>query len=334
MKLIWTIDQKRLNLSYAWKISRNTSNFKINSIVTVTKGKWKGIGEGAPNIRYDETPEKMALDFDRFIRAGAAHVQDLHELENVLNKVKVCNALRFAIESAYIHCLCHADQTDIYTFLGIQKPVSVATSYSLPIMEVREIKAFYDAHALHRFTRLKVKVNAENAYELIREINAITRQPLIVDGNEAWKDPDQVVKFMESLQPFSIALIEQPMPADQLEAYKILKPRSPYLLFADESICADADFDELKQGFHGINMKLMKAGGYLNGIRLLNEAVKHQLHTMVGCMVETTLGISSAFHLCAGVEFVDLDGFMIVQDEPFGLIRESEGHLSLTAEHH
>lgn len=330
--LTWTIDQKRLDLSYAWKISRNTSNFKINSIVTVTHGKWKGMGEGAPNIRYEETPEGMVLDFERFIRAGAAHIHDLHELENVLNKVNVCNALRFAIESAYIHCLCHADQTDIYTFLGIQKPVSVVTSYSLPIMEVGELKAFYESHGLNRFTRLKVKVNAENAFELIREIHSFTQQPLIVDGNEAWKDPDQVVKFMELLQPFSIALIEQPLPAALLDAYKVVKPRSPYLLFADESICADADFDALKQGFHGINMKLMKAGGYLNGIRLLNEAVKHHMHTMVGCMVETTLGISSAFHLCAGVEFVDLDGFMIVQDEPYGLIRESQGQLRLHGE--
>jgi len=73
----------------------------------------------------------------------------------------------------------------------------------------------------------------------------------------------------------------------------------------------------------------MKAGGYLNGLRILNEAVKHGMHTMVGCMVETSLGISSAFHLCAGIEFADLDGFLIVKNEPFKLVKEHDGILMI-----
>jgi L-Ala-D/L-Glu epimerase len=117
------------------------------------------------------------------------------------------------------------------------------------------------------------------------------------------------------------------MPAGMDDEYMYVKKQSPFLLVADESVCDHADFGELKHQFHGINMKLMKAGGYINGLRLLNEAVKHNMHTMVGCMIETSLGISSAMNLCAGVEFVDLDGFMIVKDEPFGLIRETNGTL-------
>jgi L-alanine-DL-glutamate epimerase-like enolase superfamily enzyme len=74
-------------------------------------------------------------------------------------------------------------------------------------------------------------------------------------------------------------------------------------------------------------MKLMKAGGYINGLRLLNEAVKHNMHTMVGCMIETSLGISSAMNVCAGVKFIDLDGFLIIKDEPFGIIEENKGQL-------
>lgn len=327
--LNWSIDQMLLNLSYTWKISRNSSDTKMNSIVIVTNGRWKGMGEGAPNIRYNETPESMLADFERFVQAGAAHVNDLHDLEALLGQVKPCNAMRFAIESAYIHYLCHADQTDIYTMLGIQKPGPVATSFSLPIMEPGELQSFYERHHLRRFKRLKIKVNAENAVELIRHLSSFTEQPLIVDGNEAWNDPDAVIRSCEQLRPYPIAIIEQPLPSVMQESYAMLKPLIPYPMFADESICDDADFGVLQTHFHGINMKLMKAGGYLNGIRLLNEAVKHGMQTMVGCMIETTLGISSAYHLCAGVNFADLDGYMIIGDEPFGLIREEEGRLSL-----
>ncbi|MFN5885479.1 MAG: dipeptide epimerase, partial [Bacteroidota bacterium] len=76
------------------------------------------------------------------------------------------------------------------------------------------------------------------------------------------------------------------------------------------------------------NMKLMKAGGYLNGLYLLKEARRHGMKTMVGCMVETSLGISSAMQLCNNINIVDLDGFLIIKDEPFNLVKEEAGKLS------
>ena len=291
------------------------------------------MGEVAPNIRYNETPELMVTGFHRFIAAGGAFVNDLSELETLLGELKLPNALRFGIESAYIHYICHADKTDIFTFFGIQKPTGLQTSFSLPIMEISELENFYQHNQLERFSKLKVKVNKESALDLLEEVNRITKQPLIIDGNEAWKNPDDVIKFMHALTPYNVALIEQPMPAGLNDEYVYLKVNSPYLLFADESICDHGDFELLKTQFHGINMKLMKAGGYMNGIRILNEAVKHNMHTMVGCMIETTLGISSAMHLCAGAEYIDLDGFMIVKDEPFNLVSEKNGLLFSTVDY-
>jgi L-alanine-DL-glutamate epimerase-like enolase superfamily enzyme len=325
--LNWNIEQLTLELKYTWKISRNASDVKLNSLITVGKGKYKGIGEVAPNIRYNETPENIISEFHRFIQSQPEKVQDIHELTTLLDSLKLPNALRFGIESAYIHYLCHADHTDIYTFLGIQKPLEVQTSFSLPIMDVSEIEAFYIKNNLSRFKHLKIKINSDTAADMLKEVKRLTDKPLIVDANEAWKNPDALLAFFETLTPFNIAIIEQPMPAGMNAEYEYLKQRSPFVLMADESICADADFEQLKKQFHGINMKLMKAGGYLNGLHLLNEAVKHNMRTMIGCMVETSLGISSAFHLCAGIEFVDLDGSLIVKNEPFGLVHEKDGVL-------
>src|SRR5438552_5603192 len=99
-----------------------------------------------------------------------------------------------------------------------------------------------------------------------------------------------------------------------------LKKYSPFTLFADESITTEADFSLLRKMFDGINMKLMKAGGYLNGIRLLKEAKKAGMKTMIGCMVETTLGISSGMNLCSLADYTDLDSFLLLKNEPFDLI--------------
>lgn len=329
--LNWNIRQIRLDLKYTWKLSRNATDFKLNNIITVTDGLHTGQGEVAPNIRYNETPENMLSGFEQFLAAQPQHITSIEDLTSVLATLKLPNALRFGIESAYIHMECAKGGQDVSSYLGIQKPDAVYTSFSLPIMPAEEISGFYSQYGLARFKRLKLKVNADQAHDLLQAITAVTSQPLIIDANEGWKDPDMLLSFLHELKPYNIALIEQPMPAGMDAEYAYVKTQSPFVLMADESVCDHADFELLRTQFHGINMKLMKAGGYINGLRLLNDAVKHDMRTMTGCMIETSLGISSAMHLCSGVEFVDLDGFMIVKDEPFGLVVEEQGALRNSA---
>jgi L-alanine-DL-glutamate epimerase-like enolase superfamily enzyme len=327
----WQIEAIRLELKYTWKLSRNATTFKINNIITVGDGVHTGKGEVAPNIRYNETPENILSSFDLFTKQSPETINSMEELTELLAPLALPNALRFGIESAYVHYLCNKRGIHVTDYLGIQAPASLSTSFSLPIMPADEVAAFYHTHNLARFNRLKLKVNAEQAHDLLMALQALSSQPLIIDANEGWKDPEELIRFLEELKTYKIDMIEQPMPAGMEAEYVHVKKHSPFLLFADESVCDHADFESLQHQFHGINMKLMKAGGYLNGQRLLQDAVKYKMHTMVGCMIETSLGISSAMNLCNGVEFVDLDGFMIVKDEPFGMIREDAGSLSFKA---
>lgn len=327
--LNWDIQQIRLDLKYTWKLSRNATDFKLNNIISVSNGKLLGKGEVAPNIRYQETPEKMLSEFERFVNADAANIQSLNELTALLNLLKLPNALRFGIESAYIHMDCVEKQQSLSAYLKIETCNQVSTSFSLPIMPVDEIAAFYHKHQLQRFERLKLKVDAEHAHALLQALTAVSHQPLIIDANEGWKDPDELIVFLNGLIHYPIDIIEQPMPAGMIKEYQYVKQHSPFPLFADESICESANFEEIASQFDGINMKLMKAGGYLNGIHLLKKAKQYQLQTMVGCMIETSLGIASALQLCDGVEFADLDGFMVIQNDPFNLVNESNGSLSL-----
>jgi L-Ala-D/L-Glu epimerase len=149
----------------------------------------------------------------------------------------------------------------------------------------------------------------------------------VLDGNESWQQEDELLNFLHQLDKKRVLFVEQPMPAAAAAAYAHVKPLSPLPIIADESVTDDVDFELLREQFHGVNIKLMKAGGYLNAVRLLKEIRKHGMLAMLGCMVETSLGIWSAMQLSSAFDFVDLDGSLIIENEPFGLIKEEQGLL-------
>ncbi|MFC6998456.1 enolase C-terminal domain-like protein [Rufibacter roseus] len=325
--LTWHIETRELTLRYTWKISRNASDIKTNLFITVGDGQLQGRGEAAPNVRYGETPELLNQQFAQLQASGLDQIGSVTELQQLTTQVPVLPALRFALESAMVHYLCRKQNKTVPEFLGVEPVTSAPTAYSFPIMDPGKIAAFTAEHGLKRFEYLKVKVNQESGLDMMAEVARATSQPLVVDANEAWQDPDALMRFFEGLKKYPIIMIEQPMPSALQEEYLYLKKHTPYDLFADESVTDHADWDLLQQQFHGVNMKLMKAGGYLNGLEILNKTRSLGLKTMIGCMMETSMGIWSALQLAHGVNILDLDGMLIVKDEPFGLVREEAGRL-------
>jgi L-alanine-DL-glutamate epimerase-like enolase superfamily enzyme len=327
--LHWSINQIQLDLKYTWKISRNATTFKVNSIITCTDYLNTGKGEVAPNIRYNETPELILQCFEQFLSAGANEIKNANELSVILMEINAPNALRFGIEQAYIHYLCAQKDQSIYEFLKIEQPLKTNTCYTLPIMEPAEIVSFFNENNLNRFAYLKIKISVDGALDEIKTLSSTYQKPILIDANEAWKDPDALINFIDNLKGLNIAMIEQPMHSSMVNEYKYVKPRITLPLMADESFCAHVDFAELKQQFDAVNMKLMKAGGYLNGLRLISEAKKNGMKSMVGCMVETTLGMSGSYAFTGLCNYADLDGYMIIANEPFGLLKEENGEVSL-----
>jgi len=328
----WIIKPIKLELKYTWKLSRNSSDYKVNYLIGVKDGLHAAQGEVAPNIRYNETAEIIESAFENFKnKASEVFGQDLgiHAFTNLLDELDLPHALRFGIESAYIHLQCAKSKQSLNQYLQIPAPIKVATCYTLPIMEHKLIAEFYNTYNLDRFQYIKIKVNAETGIEELSALSKVCPKPLMIDANEAWKNPDDLMVFMKQLSPYRIAFVEQPMPSAMEDAYKYLKPKSPYVIMADESCLAEANINALQNQFSGINMKLMKSGGYLNGLRIINEAKQLGLKTMVGCMVETTLGMSGAWALCGLTDYADLDGYMIIKDEPFNILSEENGWVEM-----
>jgi L-alanine-DL-glutamate epimerase-like enolase superfamily enzyme len=328
--LHWSIELITLDLKYTWKISRNATDQKKNLIVTVGDGMFEGKGEAAPNIRYKETAEEGLLHFSNFQKSVSDIINDVSDIHSTCKSSGIFNSLAFAIESAWFHYNEKKSKKSFYELAGILPPEKIITSYTIPIMDPGKLKEFYQENNLERFPYIKLKVNSDTSYESLKELLRFCSNPIMVDANESFTDVEQCILWLEKIKKYDLVFVEQPMPDSYKEESVYLKKHSPFSLFADESMTDKADFSELKKAFDGVNMKLMKAGGYVNGIRLLKEAKKAGMKTMIGCMVETTLGISSAMRLCNLVDYADLDSFMLVKEEPFGLVKEYKGVLDFS----
>ena len=261
MSLNWSIELQKLDLKYTWAIARNSSDFKINAFIKVSDEKNAGIGEAAPNVRYNESPEKLleifnGLDFPKFI--------DTKNFIDWLNQQKLPNALRFGIESAFTNYVANANNISICSVLGLKEAIGRNTSYTIPIMPIEKIEDYIKNYNLKRFRFVKVKVNSENMVPFVAEIRRHLNNSIIIDANEAYSDPDKFLLDIELLQDSNLEFIEQPFPAHFVDEFIYLKKKSKHLIFADESITNKADFSVLKECFHGVNIKLMKAGGFLS----------------------------------------------------------------------
>ena len=331
---VWSITPLVLPLRYIWKISRNASTTKTNLLVRMAGDGLQGQGEAAPNVRYGETPELLQQQFATLQAQGLGAVATLAELDALLAAHPVAHALSFGLEAALVQWLAARAGQPVWQFLGVPAPApAVATAFSLPIMAPGDVAAFLREQRAGRFDLLKIKVNVAEGLDLLREVaRALPGHALLVDGNETWPNADGVLQFLEqarALPGLHLRLLEQPLPAACADDYRYLRPRSNVPLMADESVTDTADFAAIAEQFHGVNVKLMKAGGFRRGIELLRRTHAHGLLPMLGCMVETTVGIAAALQIGRLAEVLDLDGFLIVRDEPFGLVTEAEGRLQL-----
>lgn len=326
---IWTMREIELPLKFTWNISRNSSDIKHNFVIEVKNGSIAGVGEVAFNVRYDETRELILEKFEEF--SQAASTQDFNGVENLvafLDKMDLPQSLRFGIESSFVHYVAILSGKSVAQLMGTNTVSSVKTSFSIPIMEVGKIENFVKENNLQRFSSIKLKINDQNAIDLCREVLRVVEVPLRIDANEAFKSTGAVLKFLENFPEIKrLEFLEQPLPADFHDEALELKKHSPVLLIADESVTKEEIGSYYSERFHGVNIKLMKAGGYLKAVKQLRQAKLLGMKTMLGCMIETSLGISSALNIAGGVDYYDLDGFLFLKDEPFKLISEENGKI-------
>ncbi len=322
------LEKIELDLRFVWRLSRNATTFKENFIVKYLDERGTFRGEIAPNVRYDETVERIQAEFERFPLVAWDYT---HEgLVAYLKEHNFSHAFSFGIES----CWLHAHSENVSDYFGIPKRSSVPTSFSIPIFDLKDKAECARMEKIleesQEFPAIKVKVGEDSMVEMCRFVAARTTSPLRIDANEGFASAYNFLKAYEKIDTLSCEFMEQPFAASNKDAYRELKGQLGFPVMADESIESEvSNWDELQELFDGVNVKLMKAGSYLSAVSLLREAKKRNMKTMIGCMIETSLGISSAFYLSGLCDYCDLDGHLLIKNEPFGLLQLQKGSLSL-----
>ena len=179
------------------------------------------------------------------------------------------------------------------------------------------------------FPVLKIKVGLDSDEATIDAVRSVTGKPLRVDANEGWKDKETAIRRLEWLSRRGVELVEQPMPAAMLEEAAWLKARSPIPLFADEACLRASDIPGLRGTCHGINVKLDKAGGLREALRMIHTARACGLQILLGCMVSSSVSTTAAAHLSPLVDFADLDGHLLVTSDPWEGVAVRDGRLLL-----
>jgi len=179
------------------------------------------------------------------------------------------------------------------------------------------------------FRILKVKLGGGNDREMINTVREITDVPLCVDVNQGWTDKKSALDLIHWLKEKGIVFVEQPMPKEKVDEITWLTDNSPLPIIADEAVQRLKDMTDLKGIYSGVNIKLMKCTGLREAWKMINFARAYGMTVMLGCMTETSCGVSAAAQLSPMVDFADLDGNLLISNDVFEGVKVINGKLML-----
>jgi L-alanine-DL-glutamate epimerase-like enolase superfamily enzyme len=215
----------------------------------------------------------------------------------------------------------------VYSLLQVEKPQPKNTSVTISIGNLDLIPE--KLQELDEYQILKIKLGNKNDTQIIKCIRANTNKPLVVDVNQGWTDKHFALEMMQWLHTKNVLFIEQPLPKENYNDMMWLTERSPIATIADESMQRFSDMDKVAACFNGINLKLMKCTGLYEAVKIINYAKEKGLKINIGCMSESSCGIAAAAQLIQHADWIDLDGPLLIKNNPFGGINFTEGKLQL-----
>ena len=315
-----------LELTHPFKISRRATDFFRQAITVEIDG---GIGAASPTRFYGETIETVQHAFDSFTPI-IDQAEDLDAIQSIMSEVDETlsgnYAAKSAIDLALHDRLAKRLGIPLFKLWGVDPNQALDTSFTIgldepAIMQQKVIQA-------SDFPILKVKLGTDRDLEIIGAIREVTDKLIYVDANTAWS-PKEAVSKIRQLEPCKIALIEQPTKAEDLLGLKFIREHSNLPIFADESVNRSNGIPRLAGVVDGINIKLSKCGGLLEAIRMIHVARSHNLQIMIGCMIESSISITAAAHLTPLVDYADLDGHLLVSNDPYNGVTLDQGKLVL-----
>ena len=310
-----TIRTYKFNLPfrYPFTISRGTKTHQPTLIVELEHFGIKGYGE-APAIKYyNITVEQMIeeLEKKKTLTEKFAFTEPeryWHYLHHLFpnNPFLVC-----ALDIAAWDLYGKMKSKPLYQLWGLDISINPITDYTIGIDTIEKMVGKMKEKPWPVY---KIKVGAENDIEMVKTLRQNTDSIIRVDANAGWTVEEALIKI-PVLKELGVELVEQPLAQNDWEGMKILYEKSPLPLFADESCALENEVEKCHGFFHGINIKLTKCSGITPARRMIKKARELGMKIMIGCMSESTIGSAAIAHLLPLIDYVDMDGPLLLAED-------------------
>jgi len=302
-----------LPLLHPFTISRETITVQPSVIVEIKDGELSGYGEATTNSYYGATKERL--------RSSLETCRELVENGSWDHPSQLWEQAQAKIDDSFALCALDLAAHDlwgkrlgkpVYELWGLTTEKNPVSNYTIGIDDidvmVRKMQEFGD------WPVYKIKLGTEHDLEIVAQLRKHTDARFRVDANCAWT-ARQAIEFSKPLADLGVEFIEQPLPAEQIEEMEEVFDLSALPVIADENCLVPEDVDSCIGRFHGINIKLVKCGGLTPARKMVEQARKSELKVMVGCMTESTVGISAIAQILPLLDYVDMDGAALLADD-------------------
>ncbi|WAC11098.1 dipeptide epimerase [Dyadobacter pollutisoli] len=303
-----------LHLKHTFTIAHDSRDVQPTLIVELRDGQLGGLGEATSNPYYGITIENMihSLEGVRSIVEGQNY-GSAEELWTLVNPALQDNSFaQCALDEAAQDYFAKKKGQKLYQSWGLSADHLPMTNFTIGIDTVEKMVSKMKELPWPIY---KIKLGTNEDLRIVQELRKHTDALFRVDANCAWT-AEQTIELSPKLKELGVEFIEQPLAADDIEGMKKVFAASQLPVIADESCILENDVSKCHGLFHGVNIKLTKCGGPTAALRMISEAKSLGMKTMVGCMTETSVGISAIAHLLPLLDYVDMDGSLLISNDP------------------
>jgi L-alanine-DL-glutamate epimerase-like enolase superfamily enzyme len=307
-----------LRTRHAFTIARGGGSEYRVVIATITdRDGMTGVGEANPSRYYGENPDTVQVVLDQFAPIlEKADAWSFDAIESEMNKMWRGNgSAKSAVMSALYDLAGKRLGVPLYKLWGLDPATAPRTSFTIGVAPEEELRRKVQEAA--EYPMLKVKLGTPDDEEIIRIVREEAPDKVLrVDANAGWT-PKHALDMIALLAEYGVEFVEQPLPPENVEGLRFVRDRSPLPIIGDESCVIASDIPKLQGVVDGVNIKLAKCGGPREALRMVAVARAHDMRVMMGCMIETSVGITTAAHLAPLLDYADLDGAALLAADPY-----------------
>ncbi|MCF0072609.1 dipeptide epimerase [Dyadobacter sp. CY261] len=303
-----------LQLKHTFTIAHDSRDVQQTLIVELNDGSHSGFGEATSNPYYGITIDNMigALEtVKKVVEQG--DYRSAEELWKLAHPFLESNSFaQCALDEAAQDLFAKKKGQKLYESWGLSPDHIPMTNFTIGIDTVEKMVAKMKELPWPIY---KIKLGTDEDLRIVQELRRNTDAVFRVDANCGWT-AEKTIELAPQLAALGVEFIEQPLPAADIEGMKKVFAASALPVIADESCIIEEDVEKCHGLFHGINIKLTKCGGPTAALRMIDKAKALGMKTMVGCMTETSVGISAIAHLLPLLDYVDMDGSLLIRNDP------------------